>query len=59
MKWIISILVFFILFIFFFLVVPILIGTRSIAEPEDIYSKTGFKYCVSYEECKAKLTAIE
>ena len=51
MKWFISILVFFMLFILLFIVVPILTGTKDIKEPVNACEIISCNYSAPCEKC--------
>ena len=55
MKWFISILVFFILFIFLFIALPISTGTKAVGEGEELYDKISYTCNAPREKCAAAL----
>ena len=59
MKWFISILVFFILFIMLFIVLPILVGTRDVKGPEDLREMIGCNYSTPRDNCAFARTSGE
>ena len=59
MKWFVSILVFFVLFIFLFVVAPVLTGTKDVKGADDAREKIRYNYSSPCEGCGAARSAGE